>query len=235
MLQEISQLVFQARKEREDTRTAQNESVEPSAEVSDPTVVLFPRFINSSLIPVSNTWDDKWLNLVAHYFSLLKWPQPEPAHARPMSMMEMMLEFFLAFQILLPVNLRLLKRDHQIPPGRDLSNFDTQYVLFPRQDADLFPKATLKDASYIWLRTFDFLQPIPRLTPHPRSSLYALGNFGYCNSVPSQPVRPQLLCGQLVLQLLSNTLVPGVRLLKYPLVIAPAEPRPFPSSFPPNL
>ena len=149
-------------------------------------------------------------------------------------MMEMMLDCLLAFQILPPVNLRLLKGDRQVPPGKDLTEFDTQYVLFPRKQADLFPTPTFRDASYIWLRTYDFLQLILHLTPHPRSTLYALGNFGYCNSVPSQPMRPLLLCGQLVSQLLSNTLVPGVRVLKYPLVITPAEPRPFPSSFPPN-
>ena len=150
-----------------------------------------------------------------------------------MSMLELMLDWFLAFQILPPVNMRILKRDHQIPPGFDANQYDTQYVLFPGNEANLFPEPTFKDASYICLRTFDLLQPLLHLTPHPRSTLYALGNFGYCNSVPSQPVRPQSLCGQLVSQLLSSTLVPDVRVLRYPLVITPAEPRPLPSSFPP--
>ena len=167
-------------------------------------------------------------------FSLLKWPETEPANPRPMSMIEMMLDCFLAFQILPPVSLRLLKRDHKVPTATDVSKFDTQYVLFSRKEAALFPTPTLQDASYIWLRTFDYLQPILQLAPFPRSTLYALGNFGCCNSVPSQPVRPTLLCGQLVSQLLSNTLVPGVRVLKYPLVITPAEPRRFPPTFPPN-
>ena len=44
----------------------------------------------------------------------------------------------------------------------------------------------------------------------------------------------EFLCGQLASQLLSSTLVPGVRVLKYPLVITPAEPRPLPPSFPQN-
>ena len=226
MFQEISQLVFQARKEKETSGHLAANAHEQDPDFVDPTLVFGPRVIDTSLLPVSTTWDVKWLHLVAHYFSLLKWPQPEPADARPMSMMEMMLDCFLAFQILPTVNLRLLKRDHQVPQGKDLSEFETRYVLFPRREADLFPTPTLRDASYIWLRTYDFLQPILHLTPHPRSTLYALGNFGYCNSVPSQPVRPLLLCGHLVSQLLSNTLVPGVRVLKYPLVITPAEPRP---------
>ena len=72
------------------------------------------------------------------------------------------------------------------------------------------------------------------MTPFPRASLYALGNLGFCNSSTSMPVRPQLLYGQLVSQLLASTLVPGVCVLKYPLVITPAEPRPLPSSFHPK-
>ena len=234
MLHEISQLVFQARKEKEDSGQVQAGQDDTPDAVPDPTVVYSTRVINFSNIPVSNTWDSKWLHLVAHYFSLLKWPETEPVHRKPMSMIEMMLDCFLAFQILPPVNLRLLKRDHKVPTATDVNQFDTQYVLFSRKEAALFPTPTLRDASYIWLWTFDYLQQILQLTPSPRSTLYALGNFGYCNSVPSQPVRPTLLCGQLVSQLLSNTLVPGVRVLKYPLVITPAEPRPFPPSFPPN-
>ena len=153
---------------------------------------------------------------------------------RPISMLELMLDCLIAFQVKPPVNMRLFTKRQALPAGMDVSQHDTQYVLFSRHEADLFPPIMLTDASYIWLRTFDFLHPLLALTPYPRASLCALGNFGFCNSSPSMPVRPQLLCGHLVSQLLASTLVPGVRVLKYPLVITPAEPRPLPSSFPPN-
>ena len=137
MLQDISHLVFQARKGREETRNAQNEEHVMNEELLDPTVVFSPRVIDRNLIPTSSTLDAKWLVLVAHYTSFLKWPQPEPAQALPISMMEMMLDCCLAFQILPPVSLRLLKRDHEGLPGCDIGHLDTQYVLFPRREADL--------------------------------------------------------------------------------------------------
>ena len=142
-------------------------------------------------------------------------------------MLELILDCLIAFQIRPPVNMRLFTKSQTLPAGVDVSHYDTQYVSFPRHEANLFPPIVLTDASYICLRTVDFLHPLLALTPYLRASLYALGNFGFCNSSPSMPVRPQLLCGHLVSQLLASTLVPGVRVLKYPS-------RPLPSSFPPN-
>ena len=205
--------------------------------LEDDDTVFSCRDISLVHIPSSSMWDPRWLEVVAHYFSMLRWPDPEPVNARPVTLLELLLDCLIAFQIRPPVNMRLFNRQHTLPPGVDTSSYSTQYVLFPRRESDLFPQIMLTDASYICIRiirTFDFLQPILQLTPHPRASLYALGNFGFCNSSPSIPVRPQLLCGHLVSQLLASTLVPGVRVLRYPLVITPAEPRPLPSSFPPN-
>ena len=233
MLQEVSQLVFQTRKEKETGPDGGSRAAGDQQEV-EAHVSYSLRDISLSDIPSSSTWDAKWLDVVAYYFSLLKWPEPEPMVSRPISMLELMLDCLIAFQIKPPVNMRLFTKRQALPAGVDVSQYDTQYVLFPRHEADLFPPVMLTDASYIWLRTFDFLHPVLALTPYPRASLYALGNFGFCNSSPSMPVRPQLLCGHLVSQLLASTLVPGVRILKYPLVITPAEPRPLPSSFPPN-
>ena len=233
MLQEISQLVFQTRKEKERESPG---DFGPAGDNQDAgaNIIYSPHVIDVSNIPSSSTWDARWLDVVVHYFSLLQWPTPEPMDPRPCSMLELMLDCLIAFQIRPPVNMRLFSKRHTLPVGVDTPSHETQYVMFSRHEASLFPPTMLTDASYIWLRTFDFLQPLLKVTPYPRASLYALGNFGFCNSSPSMPVRPQLLCGQLVSQLLASTLVPGVRVLKYPLVITPAEPRPLPSSFPPN-
>ena len=234
MLQEISQLVFQVRKDKEKDADERDRRQQLDVLPEEEDLHYLPRDIAFANIPSCSTWDPKWLDLVAHYFALLKWPSPEPTNPHPISMLELMLDRFIAFQLQPPVNMRLFLRRQTIPAGVDVSQHHTQYVLFPRHEASLFPPTMLTDASYIWLRTFDLLQPLLNLTPYPRSSLYALGNYGICNSSPSMPVRPQLLCGQLVSHLLASTLVPGVRVLKYRLVITPAEPRPLPSSFPPN-
>ena len=60
---------FQARKEREGTGTAQHEENAVNDDILDSMVFL--RVIDSALIPVSSTWDSKWLAPVAHFFSLL--------------------------------------------------------------------------------------------------------------------------------------------------------------------
>ena len=94
--------------------------------------------------------------------------------------------------IVLPSQWETFKlRRQTLPAGVDISQYTTQHVLFPRHEASLFPPIMLTDASYIWLRTFDYLQPLLELTPYPRESVYALGNFGFCNSSSSMPVRPQ--------------------------------------------
>ena len=230
LLQEISQKVFQARKEQEHSLKTDRNSGPGQEPLEDDDTVFSCREISFVNIPSSSMWDPRWLEVVAHDFSILRWPDPEPVNARPVTLLELMLDSLIAFQIRPPVNMRLFNRRHTLPPGVDTSSYTTQYVLFPRRESELFPQIMLTDASYIWIRTFDFLQPIIQLTPHPRASLYTLGNFGFCNSSPSIPVRPQLLCGHLVSQLLASTLVPGVRVVRYPLVITPAEPRPLPSS-----
>ena len=189
MLQEVSQLVFQTRKEMETGPDGGSRAAGDQQEV-EAHVNYSLRDISLSDIPSSSTWDAKWLDVVAYFFSLLKWPEPEPMVSRPISMLELMLDCLIAFQIKPPVNMRLFTKRQALPAGVDVSQYDTQYGLFSRHEADLFPPVMLTDASYIWLRTFDFLHPVLALTPYPRASLYALGNFGFCNSSPSVPVRP---------------------------------------------
>ena len=133
-----------------------------------------------------------------------------------------------------PVNLRLQKQRQTAHQKVDWSKFHTQYSLFPRAENNIFPKPYLTDASYIWICTLDFLKPHFHLFPGVRFPANTLKAFGFGNNVPSISNRSRLLCGHLVSQLLHNTLVHGVDRVRYPLVIPYAEPRPLPSSFPPD-
>ena len=131
MLQEISQLVFQARKNRDSGPENGNRPAEEQQE-DDAEINYFPRDISLSDIPSSSTWDPRWFDVVAYYFSLLTWPEPAPVAPRPISMLELMLDCLIAFQIRPPVNMRLFTRRQPLPAGEDVSQYDTQYVLFSR-------------------------------------------------------------------------------------------------------
>ena len=53
----------------------------------------------------SPTWDEKWLQLVQHYFALLEWPSVDQRLPVPISLVEIMLDLCLTFQVRVPVNL----------------------------------------------------------------------------------------------------------------------------------
>ena len=75
------------------------------------------------------------------------------------ALLEIMLDCFICFQILPPVNLTLQKQRQTAHQKVDWSKFHTQYFLFSRAENNIFPKPYLTDASYIWIRTLDFLKP----------------------------------------------------------------------------
>ena len=58
---------------------------------------------------LSPKWDPKWLALVFHYFGLIRWPQGQ-AQGPPISIMEVMVDFLITFQISTPVNKKKLKK-----------------------------------------------------------------------------------------------------------------------------
>ena len=76
MLQEVSQLVFQTRKDKE---------IEPEGEAraardqqdADAVINYSAHDIPLSNIPSSCTWGARWLDVAAYYFSLIKWPESE--------------------------------------------------------------------------------------------------------------------------------------------------------------
>ena len=167
-LHEVSKMVFRERKpiERGQRRDVVEVDDTPAVEV---------RYVSLSLPraapPHSNAWDPKWLQLVVHYFSMLTWPDPDQqpqATPVPTALLELMLDCFISFQILPPVNLRLQKKRQTAQQTLHWSKFHTQYFAFSRAENAIFPKPYLTDGSYIWIRTLDFLKPFP---PVPGSSL----------------------------------------------------------------
>ena len=231
-LHEVSKLVFKERKPTDRPGTRTGDAIEDAPSV-DIRYVSLPQ--QPSEIPATTMWDPKWLQLVVHYFSLLTWPDPDqiPQVApTPTALLKLMIDCFISFQILPPVNLRLQKQRGTTSQPVDWNKYHTQYFLFSRAENNIFPKPYLTDGSYIWIRTLDFSKPHFHLFPGVRISRNTLKTFGFGNNVPCVANRPQLLCGHLVSQLLHNTLVYGVDRLRYPLVLPYADPRPLPSLFP---
>ena len=70
------------------------------------------------------------------------------------------------------------------------------------------------------------------MTPHPRENPRSLANLGFSNVVPSLKATRILLSGSEAKRLLSQTLVPGVRVLKYPYTVPRRSPFPLPPGFP---
>ena len=178
MLQEISHMVLQARtdKEKEPDDDPRRDGDVPK---HDDGVNYSSREIALSNIPSSSTWDPRWLDVVACYFLIFEVAQSRTCVPTSCFHAGAYAYCLIAFQIRPPVNMRLFTRRHLLPAGVDVSQYTTQ---FSRHGASLFPPVMLTDASYIWLRTFDYLQPLLDLTAYPCASLYALGNFGFCNS-----------------------------------------------------
>ena len=179
----------------------------------------------------SPTWDENWLQLVQHYFSLLQWPGLEQRNPTPTSVVEIMLNLCLTFQVRVPVNLQVTKLSGPDVPV--LAPKDpAKYYLPTRKMGMLLPPDNLKQKSHTFLRTFDYLQKLLHLAPVNRDNLRALSSVGYSNVLPSLRISPVLLSDQLARNFLSRILTPGVRVLKYSYQIPTMQPRLLPAHFP---
>ena len=176
------------------------------------------------------TWDSNFLLLLQHYFTLLEWPVEARQQDPGISLLEIMLDFCITFQTRLPINVAVNRlRIPGIPVLPPKS--PAKYVLLSRSLARTLPPDTFKSATHTILRAFDFLYPRIRMVPFPRENLRSLANLGYSNVVPSIKITPRLPSGAEARRLLSQTLIPGVRVLKYPFVV----PRRTSASLPPGL
>ena len=180
----------------------------------------------------SSTWDEKWLQLVQHYFSLLRWPDQEKPSV-PMALVEIMLDPCVTFQVGVPVNLHVTKLQGPDVPVV-MPKTPAKYFLPTRKMALVLPPESLKQTSHTFLRTFDFLQQTTQIAPVDRENLRSLSSIGYSNVLPSLRISPVLLSGLQARNLLTRLIVPGVRVLKYSYLILAQQPRLLPAHFPPD-
>ena len=78
---------------------------------------------------VNPTRDENWLRLTQHYFAQLKWPQSEPQNETGVSLMELMLDLLIAFQVRIPVN---ISANHIRLPGFRSFRPSPQHVMYCR-------------------------------------------------------------------------------------------------------
>ena len=176
----------------------------------------------------SDTWDPNWLFLVCHYINQLRWPSNECPSPGKVSLIELMLDLFITYQTLGPLNVRTMggKFLQDVPKHAQKSKLAYYFLPSPSQAKQL-PNPLLVHCSSTFLRTFDFLSQAGAITVQ-RANVYCMGQWGYNNVVPAIRMRPPLLSGNLVSELLSSTLIPGARSLRYTLRIPVVAPKPYP-------
>ena len=236
MLQDITKHAESLRKERDKQEGVQEPELSLPPAARGVSSTRFPRVsICPNPIPKCANWDPSWFKLVVHYFSQLKWPDPREELQGFVSCLEWMLDLFLAYQTLGPVNITKIQGGKNIliplEARRIVTNQRAYYHLPNYSQRTLLPNPLLTDCTHTWLRTLDLLKDSLCL-PVERQNLFTLNLFGYNNVVPSLRARPTLLTGNRVSQYLSHLIAPGARCLKYPLKLPHARPWPLPSDFP---
>ena len=224
-LHEMSELLFKIRK---DQAADQPHEADAVVLVEDPALFQPHPFQSPEVFP-GFKWDRRWLDLVLHYFSLLKWAPICPLNVG-MSCIEVLLDFLITFQIRPPLNARKLKKQGQ---GITLTwnTEECEYYLPSRAEASLLPPPLLTECSFIWLKTLAYLEPLVSFSPHPRASLRTLRPFTYDNVVSSWPARPALLAGQAASQYLASIIKPKTRTLKYRVILPLRQARTLPRGF----
>ena len=131
----------------------------------------------------------------------------------------------------IPVN---IAANHILLPGIPVlpPKSPAQYVLPSRSQARSLPPDILTNTVLTFIRTFDFLYARIHMCPYDRENLRSLSPVGFTNVGPSLRAMPTLLAGHESRGLISRTLIPGIRVLKYPYSIPRRKPLPLPSGFP---
>ena len=145
------------------------------------------------------------------------------------SLLELMLECLILFQILPPKNLRVGAKRRTCPVK--FSTNGHTYTMLSKEDQSCMPPVSITEASGTWLRTFDYLQFLVGLSPFDRSNSTTLKFWGCINVVPSIRIRPALLCGHSVSGFLESTIIPVAGSLNFPLHLPRRSPRQLPASF----
>ena len=176
------------------------------------------------------TWDSNFLLLPQHYFTLLEWPEGEWVQDAGISLLEIMLDFCITFQNRLPINVaanRLQSTGIAVLPPKS----PAKYVLLSRALARTLPPDTFKSSMHTFLRAFDFLYRRIHMVPFPRENLRSLANLGFSNIVPSVKTTLRVPSGVEAGRLISETLIPGVRVRKYPFTVPRRQSAPLPHCF----
>ena len=177
----------------------------------------------------SQTWCEKWLQLVQHYYAFAAVAQFGAEKARPHFSVEIMRGLCLRSKY---------QSIYSLPSSRDVPvlapKAPAKYCLPTRQMRMVLPPEGLKQTSHTRLRTLDFLQKTLRLAPVERESLRSLAPIGHSNVIPSLRISPVLLSGLHARNLLIRILTPGIRVLKCSYRLPVMQPRAFPATFLPT-
>ena len=103
-------------------------------------------------------WDPRWLTLVCHYLGSIRWPQC-PASGPPISLMEMMVDLFVTFQVTAPVNKKNLrkKQEHCSHITWDQIKFTNH--LLSKEESSLWPPPLLTECHSMWMHTLQHVSP----------------------------------------------------------------------------
>ena len=172
-------------------------------------------------------WDPRWLTLVCYYFGTIKWPQ-DAAPGPHISLMEMMVDFFISFQVTSPVNKKILRKKHGHCSHISWDQIKFTNHLPSREESLLLPPPLLTECHSMWMHTIQYLVPLVNLCPHAQVTRRSLSHVGYSNMLPSWPPRPLLLSGDAAARYLSTLIKPGARKLKYRCLVPKATPKPLP-------
>ena len=129
-------------------------------------------------------WDPRWLALVCHYFGTIRWPQG-PASGPPISLMKMMVDLFLTFQVTAPVNKKNLRKKHG-----HCSHIPSDQIKFTNhlpsgEESLLLPPPLLTECHSMWMHTIQHLSPLVNLCPYAQVTRRSLAQVGYSNMLPS--------------------------------------------------
>ena len=225
-LHDISTALFQIRNElhNQPVQAAEDPRDMDASASDDPRFVHFPLEIPEF---TGKKWDPGWLTLVCYYFSLLQWQQ-DPAPGPPISLVDMMVDFFITFQVTSPVNKKNLRKKHGHCSHISWDHIKYTNHLPSKEEALLLPPPLLTECHSMWMHTIQYLTPLVHLCPYAQVTRRSLAHVGYSNMLPSWPSRPLLLSGNAESPFLTSLIKPGARKLKYRCIVPKATPRPLP-------
>ena len=110
-------------------------------------------------------WDSRWLTLVCHYFSQIRWTSLPVPRFGEICCIEVMVDLLISFQVLTPFSEKNLKRKHGHTSHFKRDDISVANYLPSPDEAALLPPALLTECHAAWLHTLDYLKPLVNLIP----------------------------------------------------------------------